>query len=47
MEASGMDAKIAAVLRATADAKESSRRQKEAMAQLRFRVRHRVSHCAE
>lgn len=33
-----MDAKIAAVLRATADAKESARRAKEAMAQLRFRV---------
>lgn len=47
MEASGMDAKIAAVLRATADAKESSRRQKEAMAQLRFRVRHRGSRCAK
>ena len=40
MEASGMDAKIAAVLRATADAKESSRKAKEAMSQLRFRVRH-------
>ena len=38
MEASGMDAKIAAVLRATADAKESGRRAKEAVAQLRFRV---------
>jgi len=40
MEASGMDAKIAAVLRATADAKESSRKAKEAMSQLRFRVGH-------
>ena len=39
MEACGMDAKIAAVLRATADAKESGRRAKEAVSQLRFRVR--------
>ena len=38
MEASGMDAKIAAVLRATADAKESGRRAKEAVSQLRLRV---------
>ena len=42
MEASGMDAKIAAVLRATADAKESGRKAKEAVSQLRFRVRHNI-----
>jgi len=46
MEASGMDAKIAAVLRATADAKESSRQAKEAMSQLRFRVGHFRLDCA-
>ena len=38
-----MDAKIAAVLRATADAKESGRKAKEAVSQLRFRVRPNVS----
>ena len=38
MEASGVDARIAAVLRAAADAKESGRRAKEAVVKLRFRV---------
>lgn len=39
MERSGIDAKIAAVLRGTADAKLSAQKAKEAMSQLRFRVR--------
>ena len=39
MEESGMDAKIAAVLRGTAEAKASVQKTKEAATQLRFRVR--------
>lgn len=42
MEASGMDAKIAAVLRGTADAKASVQKTKETVTQLRFRV---IFHC--
>ncbi len=38
MEASGLDAKIAAVLRGTADAKASVQKTKETVTQLRFRV---------
>ncbi len=38
MEESGMDAKIAAVLRGTADAKATVQKTKEAVIQLRFRV---------
>jgi predicted tellurium resistance membrane protein TerC len=39
MDRLGIDAKIAAVLRGTADAKASAQKAKEAMSQLRYRVR--------